>query len=503
MDCVARRPGSHLLIGMRTPSPSFDRVVRALPLALLLLALGLYAWNLGSGSLAAWDESLTAARSREMLIGPDRLVPHTGGEADFNKPPLYYWISALLFRVFGESEWTVRAPSAAFGLGCLACVYLLAWRLGGRQCAGLWACSLLLLNADWINETREGLLDSGMLLGTLAAVLVLLSGAPSVRRGAAAGACFAFGSLIKNPAPILGLAIPLMEWAWVRREPVPRKMVGSAVVVFLVLGLGWYALAAAWYGPAFVETFLHRNLTVRFVEGFPIHQGGPLFYFDHWFSLAAPSLILFIAAALFWLAGRQLRGRPAAPFILFTIFLLAALTASASKRVEYLLIVYPWAAVATGMVIEEALSRIPPVAVRRAAGGVLAVVMIGFFAVAYIPKPDHNPDLKAALLSIRAEAQPGDAVLPLVPKTGALAHFYSHLRVYTDKYPDTEQRLRAADARTTGSLFLLVPTADAGSLAPLLAKQFGDRIERTPLARNAVCEVYRVACPARTFRISR
>src|SRR6185503_10080140 len=66
--------------------------------------------------------------SRDMILRGDYVIPWFNGEMRLKKPPLFYWLQAGSFRVFGESEFAARLPSA---LGCLLLVALavaFAWR---------------------------------------------------------------------------------------------------------------------------------------------------------------------------------------------------------------------------------------------------------------------------------------------------------------------------------------------------------------------------------------
>ena len=48
------------------------------------------------------DESRYAEISREMVASGDWLTPRLNGFKYFEKPPLQYWATAALFKVFGE-----------------------------------------------------------------------------------------------------------------------------------------------------------------------------------------------------------------------------------------------------------------------------------------------------------------------------------------------------------------------------------------------------------------
>src|SRR5262245_1309383 len=74
------------------------------------------------------DEGLYATVSLEMARDGDWVMPHANGLPYLEKPPLYFWLTALTFRLLGPSEWTTRLWSA---LPLLGTVHL-TWRIGRR-----------------------------------------------------------------------------------------------------------------------------------------------------------------------------------------------------------------------------------------------------------------------------------------------------------------------------------------------------------------------------------
>ena len=86
--------------------------VLSLKLALVVICLTLYLPHLGGRDLWAGRETLYAQVARETLQG-NWIVPHFNGEIYFNKPPLYFWVIALLSKPWGDvTEFTLRLPSA-------------------------------------------------------------------------------------------------------------------------------------------------------------------------------------------------------------------------------------------------------------------------------------------------------------------------------------------------------------------------------------------------------
>ena len=57
------------------------------------------------------DEPVYGETAKEMLLTGDWLSPRIYGEFWYDKPPLFYWLEAISFKLFGLSTWSARLPS--------------------------------------------------------------------------------------------------------------------------------------------------------------------------------------------------------------------------------------------------------------------------------------------------------------------------------------------------------------------------------------------------------
>jgi len=391
---------------------------------LMLSVAGLYFSNLSAGSLRIWDESLTAERSREILVTGDWLSPHSALKPDFHKPPLYYWLTAILFRCFGESELTVRFWSALFGLGCMA--MLLSMGARSQSCwTGAWAVFLLATTAPWMNYTRKGMLDSSLVLSMLGIIHTMRWGPPT-SRWFRAGLWLAFGCMVKNPLPAIAFLVPLIDAPTREDRRLVLRNTGQALLLGLALGLPWYGLQALRWGSPFVERFFIINIVQRTTTTLGPLQGGPLFYFQKWWNDAPLTLFLFAGALAFGLlfardAVRRLRGYAA-----MALTTLIMLTLVSTKRDTYLLLVYPFAVLFSAGMIATFASR--PIAMWVRSSALLALIASSF--VIFVPRlrvvPDYACDIKDIAVQLRARAHQGERIVTLEQTAGALM-FYSYV----------------------------------------------------------------------------
>src|SRR5947208_1451388 len=153
------------------------------PLLVLALAAAVLLWNLWGYDLWAPDEPYFGEGAREMVVDGHWVVPYVNGAVTTDKPPLFFWLIALVSLPFGGvSAGTARLPSLLAALGTLVLTLRLARRWWGEGTAAL-ACVFLSTMVLFWRQARSAQIDS--LLCFL--VLVSLSAFADFREGRARG----------------------------------------------------------------------------------------------------------------------------------------------------------------------------------------------------------------------------------------------------------------------------------------------------------------------------
>ena len=113
-------------------------------LAVLACAVALLWHSLGDHGLFPPDEGRYAAVSGWMASHGNWLAPEIRGQLHITKPPLAYWAQAASIRLFGSTEFAVRAPSALASSLLILALFAFARRTAGALVAtlavGLVAC---------------------------------------------------------------------------------------------------------------------------------------------------------------------------------------------------------------------------------------------------------------------------------------------------------------------------------------------------------------------------
>lgn len=224
---------------------------------------------------ALWfsDEVRYGAALVEMMRGDDWLTLSLNGLPYPDKPPVYFWLLALIAWIGGNTgEWVFFAGVAVSGFAFVSAGHFLVRRVVPGQPALALATGLLLLGTPYVAFLfHYSRMDPLFAAAIVAAMACMHSGLrrPSISRWVIAGfALMTLASFIKGP---LGHALPLVALAVdaaVSRKL--RRFIAWDMLIGLLLSVG---LAAAWFGAVvatrgwgFVETVLDDQIMQRAVN---------------------------------------------------------------------------------------------------------------------------------------------------------------------------------------------------------------------------------------------
>ncbi len=334
-------------------------------LLLLALAFGaLFFFRLGSYPLSNPDEGRYAEIPREMVATGDYVTPRLNGVNYFEKPPLVYWTTAVCLKLFGPSEWSMRATPALFALAGVLLTYAAARRLHGRE-AGLLAAAVLGTSILYFVIAHIMLLDmavSVLMASTLFCFILGVREAPGARRrwlfyGLYASAALAtltkglIGFLVTGAVMFLWLLI-FNQWKRLRPLHLP-----SGIALFLLIAAPWHILAAQQN-----ETWAHRYFVYEHWERFttPAASRPGAWHYFVWIVLAG----LIPWTGFLWSATRDaLRGGWAKKnenadawfFVTWAVFIFLFFSKSHSKLASYILPIFPALAVVIGGWLAQAM----------------------------------------------------------------------------------------------------------------------------------------------------
>jgi 4-amino-4-deoxy-L-arabinose transferase-like glycosyltransferase len=114
-------------------------------LIIFAIWLALYIPGLFTPALLDDADSVHAEAAREMLLRHDWSTLYINGFRYLEKAPLPYWGIAIMYKLFGVSEWTARFPLTLGLLGLLLSAYFFGKRYIGER-AGFYSAIILALS---------------------------------------------------------------------------------------------------------------------------------------------------------------------------------------------------------------------------------------------------------------------------------------------------------------------------------------------------------------------
>ena len=249
-------------------------------LVIVTLSYVFFFHALGDYSLKEPDEGRYAEIPREMVETGDYIVPHLNYVRYFYKPPFFYWMAAISYKLFGINEWSFRSANALFALLSVLFLYFFSRKWFNESIAFL--SSLILMSSlGFFFMARIVTLDMCFSFLLFASLL-----------------CF-YGYYRDRSSLLLYFFYAFMGFATLTKGPAAVILLGGAILIFLVTekkvsflrelkllkGVALYAcivlpwiIAISLREKEFLHFFFIEEHVLRFTTT-QHKRSGPLYYF--------------------------------------------------------------------------------------------------------------------------------------------------------------------------------------------------------------------------------
>lgn len=247
------------------------------PVILLTILAGtLIFMNLGLNHLIPFDEAIYAKVSKNILIRNDwQTLSWQNNVPWFEKPPLYFWLSALVLKIVSSAELAVRLPSALAGFFTVLLTYFFGKRLFGKT-AGFIAGFSLLTTFQFLYYSRTGMLDVTCTFFITAALFTYQLSRTHLKTirpfflFLLSGIFVGLAILTKGVVGVLPLAIiGLVELTTLRTKNLGHAVLGivgrlgTTVLVSVVVFLPWHLSMYQLHGANFINSYLGYHVLGR------------------------------------------------------------------------------------------------------------------------------------------------------------------------------------------------------------------------------------------------
>lgn len=304
-------------------------------------------FQLGSLPLFDPDEPVYAQTAKEMIAYHDYVSPRIYGEFWYDKPPMYYWLVAACFKIFGISEWAARFPSAMAAVLCVGVVYRFGRKVFG-QAGGIASALVLATSVEFFYVAKAAVTDMTLTFLLTAALLFFWE-----KKYYLFYLFAALATVTKGP---IGLVFPgvivasyvLYTKSW---QVIKEMKLPSGALLYSGVALPWYVVMYQLHGQAFLDTFIGYHNITRFTTAEHAATSG-------WYFFIPVVIIGFFP----WitLLGQAVRasfseGRTSRPVLVFlqiwAAFIFTFFSLSSTKLVTYILPMYPPLALIVGWYI--------------------------------------------------------------------------------------------------------------------------------------------------------
>jgi len=349
--------------------------MKARPYGLLILVFCLFLFSFGADRLGLefkGDENFYFESAREMTESGDLVTPRYMGEARFQKPILFYWLTAASFKMFGVNWLAARLPSIIFGALSALLVFTISIMFFEDKSVGLLAAGFLATTPLYYRYARLALPDMALVFFITLALYSFLrffKDKSSVKSVLTFFAALALAFLVKGP---VGIVIPLLIigiFCLIKKEN-PFRLSGSiaGIALFFLIIAPWFYLIYKAHGEAYLSHVWIREITqrlgqgcqgyfiIRFVKGLGFYLSALVTKFLP-FSLFLPAAFIKSVSTLSKRTGNPPGKRDGHLFLcIWAVIVLLFFTFVAEKRTHYLLVLSPAVSILLGVAFKAALT---------------------------------------------------------------------------------------------------------------------------------------------------
>ncbi len=348
-----------------------EKYQKYFPLIIVLFALVLFFFNLGSIGFLGPDEPRYAQVAREMFERHDFVTPTLLGRTWFEKPALLYWLIIGFYHLLDPCELAARLPNAMFATANLLIIYKIAKRTGD-SIYGVFSSLVLATSGLFFALARATSFDMPLTFSFTAAIsafyladtekekrnfyLILFYGAVGISMLAKGlVGIVLIGAIIGTYIILTGQLRNILNF---------RPFLG--LVIFLLVISTWYIPVTLQHGKLFIDEFFIQHHFQRFTSN-RYHHPGPIYFFilvilggvfpwSIFLLKAVKQLFQIRPTGLNWFNFQDKQKRLLLLATLWLIIPLAFFSLSSSKLPGYILPVFPAVALLIGYELKKVFS---------------------------------------------------------------------------------------------------------------------------------------------------
>ena len=320
------------------------------------------------------DETRYVLMSKDMLKSGNFMTLYLNGEYFFEKPPLYFWIECLSFKLFGAvNEFSARFPAALCGMATSFLVYFCGRKIVSEK-YGIVSSLVLATCLEYTILAKYAILD--IFLCTFVAFSVfsyfLTLFVQEKNKKYFWWLFYIFSALAVMAKGVPGAAIPFGTAFFVSiytrtfKEIFKPLYILPGIALFLLITLPWHIIMLKTH-PTFYHEYIVKHHLQRFLNSEELGRKQPWYYFliTVTWGIVPWTLSVFTAAGAKLKKLKSPNLKPTfenaklflAVNIIAALFTLFFFSSSSTKLITYILPVYPFMACIIGYIWTKYLSE--------------------------------------------------------------------------------------------------------------------------------------------------
>ena len=230
---------------------------------LLLLSLVLFFWKINVIPLTDGDSAFYAKVAKNIVQTGDWITMQYGDKGTIiDKPPLFMWMTAASFKVFGINDFAVAFWHSIMALLTVIFTYLLGKELYNARTAFI-SSLILITSAQFFYMARSPLLDVPLTLFVLLSIycFVLYEKRGSLLRFYLSPVFVALAVLTKGPVGLVIPALVIILYIFFNRVKLPDiRHIIAAVILLLAITLPWFIAEYRILGQPYLDVLIGKNV---------------------------------------------------------------------------------------------------------------------------------------------------------------------------------------------------------------------------------------------------
>lgn len=385
-----------------------NQSVRFLTLA-LLSALLLFP-SLHRQGLAGYDDAVYAHEGKEMVRTGDWWNIRFNGNLNFEYPPLFLWLEAGSFKLFGINDAAAKFPSALLGFGTILLLYFLTLELTDQPWLSLLAMLVLASTQFFLKNATHAMTDVPFTFFFTLAIFLYIKGLKNNVYLAFLGLPVALALLTRSVIGLLAVGIVAVHLILTKRHKVLwSPWLISGVALALALPSIWYVSQYQLHGASSFASHLTFVKSKIYVESAPAkwltlfnYPLALLKYYWPWLPFLIVGLWLEVQSMV------RRRDENAILLIVWVFLVLVPFSLVQTRYPRYLMPVFP----AFSILAAISLDRWVPLARRRTFfTSVCLIGCIAIFLTFVFPPKARAADMVILVPVVETNSSPQQRVL--------------------------------------------------------------------------------------------